>query len=205
MLAVTWAAIDNDGRIWVYRTFQESGLTISQACDKIKELTADEPIVTTYLPPDLYARSKESGRSLVEIWCENGIYSSKADNNRVTGHRIIRNMFTPIYTSNEFTRNRCNGREEVPMLMLFNNNYKLIEDLQAIQADKKNAADCSRTPHEITHSIDSLRYLVISHNFTPLDGEATPMILTEEDWDTESAFRFYEQEMKVGFTLKNFI
>ncbi|HHT16456.1 MAG TPA: hypothetical protein GXZ77_01865, partial [Papillibacter sp.] len=73
----------------------------------------------------------------------------KADSSRVHGHMMMKEMLRP----------RRDGR---PGLLIFNTCRGLARDLQAIQADELNPNDCAREPHDVTHSVDALRYFCVS-------------------------------------------
>ena len=50
----------------------------------------------------------------------------------------------------------------LPGLMLFSDLTKVAGDLRDIQTDEKNVNDCAKEPHEITHTVDSVRYFCVS-------------------------------------------
>lgn len=167
-LSVGWFAVDQDGRSWLYRTYEKKGLIVSQAAKMIKENTLpNENVVVTYAPPDLWARSKDTGRSMAETFMTAGIGLVRADNNRVQGHMLIKEAFAPIRVKDQYVRKKWAERynkdvEYIPALMIFNTCEKVIEDIRDIQADDNNPNDCSKDPHEITHTVDMCRYYIVS-------------------------------------------
>lgn len=173
MFACYWIAVDTAGRSYVYREFRQGRdnnlpeLTASQAAQKILENTLpNENITITYAPPDIWNTQKTDGKTIAEDFIINGVPLVKANNNRVQGHMQIKEML----------RKRQDGK---PMLYIFDTCPGLISDLRDIQSDEKNPNDCAKDPHDITHSVDALRYYCISRTL-PTEIEE-PVEVYEED------------------------
>jgi phage terminase large subunit len=150
MLACLWTAIDPSGRCYVYRELKISGLIVSEAARTVLESTLPgERIITTFAPPDIWSRQKDTGRSMSELFASCGVPLLRSDSGRVQGHLMIKEMLM----------HRSDGQ---PGLLVFDICRELIGDLQAIQADEANPSDCAVQPHEITHTVDALRYFCIS-------------------------------------------
>lgn len=146
MFACYWVAIDFDGRFWVYREFCESGLIVSDAAAAARNLTpADEMIQYTVAPPDMWSTMKDTGRTMAEVFTQNGIGLVRASNQRVQGWLLMK----------EFMKVRPDGK---PGLMIFEDCARLIRDIPALQHSDKNPSDCATEPHDITHSPDAIRY-----------------------------------------------
>ncbi|MDR0937161.1 MAG: phage terminase large subunit [Oscillospiraceae bacterium] len=142
MFACLWGAQSESGELTIYREFQRKGLLASEAAKLMLELTEPaEGIGYTIAPPDLWSRQKDTGRSIAEIFALNGATLAKCSNNRTAGWLEVREALR-------------GG------LKIFRNCEQLIQNLGMIQRDKLNPADCAKTPHEITHICDALRYLV---------------------------------------------
>ncbi|UOO38251.1 phage terminase large subunit [Oscillospiraceae bacterium CM] len=155
MLACCWIAVDETGRCYVYRALKKAGLVVSEASAVIREATLyQEQIAVTYAPPDMWNRQKDSGKTMAELFFSNGVPIIRADSSRVQGHMQIKEMLM----------DRTDGR---PGLLIFDTCRGLIEDIQAILADEANPNDCARQPHDITHSVDALRYFCVSRYLTP--------------------------------------
>lgn len=50
----------------------------------------------------------------------------------------------------------------LPGLVFFSDLEKVISDIRDIQADDNNPNDCAKQPHEITHTVDGIRYFCVS-------------------------------------------
>ena len=147
MLACYWAAIDYDGRIWIYRELCSPNLIVSQAAEAMRERTpAAETIRYTLAPPDLWSTQKVSGRTMAEEFIRCGVSLVRAPNQRVHGWLALK----------EYLKLWTDGR---PGMLIFEDCKRLIRDLAAVQHDEKNPSDVAKEPHEYTHSVDSIRYL----------------------------------------------
>lgn len=155
MLSCLWIAADGEGKCYVYREWHKSGLIVRDAARGILERTGAEEISATFAPPDLWSRQKDTGRTMAEIFLGCGVNLVKAGNDRVQGHMMIK----------EALARRPDGR---PGLMFFKGVSRLIRDLRDIEADESDPNDCAREPHELTHSVDALRYFCVSRK---LPGE----------------------------------
>ena len=157
MLACLWIAVDWEGRCYVYREVQRSGLIVSEAARLIRELTpAGETIDCTLAPPDLWSRQKDSGKSMAELFAQNGVPLVKADNSRIQGWMAEK----------ELLKLRQDGR---PGLLVTRECPQLIRNIMLIQHDKLNPSDCATEPHRITHINDALRYFCVAR--TPIQEE----------------------------------
>lgn len=186
MLACYWFAVDETGRVWCYRELKQKDLVVSDAARMILENTGiNEHIDITFAPPDLWSRTKDSGKSMAELFMTNGVPLVKASNNRVQGWLQMK----------EFLKDSPDGR---PGLIFFRNCKGIIEDIQAIQADEKNPNDCAKEPHDITHSNDAIRYFCVSRS---LPGEMEKVMEEPDDEPEED----YENTMTGGAATAEYI
>ena len=152
MFACLWVAVDFEGRAYVYREVQQSGLIVSEAAKLANSLTPpEEHIEFTIAPPDMWNRQKDSGRSMAEIFAQNGLGLLKASNNRVQGWMAVKELLKPMKSDTDR-----------PGLLVTENCVGLIRNLPSIQHDEKNPSDCATEPHEITHICDAARYFCVT-------------------------------------------
>ncbi|MBR5859556.1 MAG: phage terminase large subunit [Clostridia bacterium] len=153
MTACLWCACDSHGNILVYRELTEPNLTLSEAARRINELTPkSEQIRYTVASPDLWNRRQESGKSGFDVMTQNGLARMvKADNSRILGWRIVRE-YLKHGTSSELPPKLCIS-EACP---------DLIRSLTLLRFDEHVREDAASTPHEITHTPESLRYALMS-------------------------------------------
>ena len=178
MFACLWIAVDFEGRSYVYREVQQSGLIVSEAAALALSMTPpEERIEFTIAPPDMWNRQKDSGKNMAELFAQNGVGLLRASNNRVQGWAAEKEMLKPL-----------RGEKDRPGLLVTSNCRALIRNIMLIQHDEKNPSDCATEPHNITHINDALRYFCITRTLgaqlpeaaeDPMPGEAN------EDYDEE--------------------
>lgn len=169
MLACLWIGIDSEHRAYVYRELYESGLVISDAARKINALSENDDISISYAPPDLFSRRQDSGKSAIDIFCENGLYFYKANAARVAGWYALKEWLK-IRTLPDGTKK--------PNLFIGKNCVNLIRTLPALQFDTANPNDVSLNPHELTHAPDALRLFAYNVSLPPY-SEAEHTIVEE--------------------------
>ena len=179
MFSCFWYAIDQDGRMWFYRHYEEQNLIISEAARKALEHTPKtENIRSAYAPPDMWNRQRETGRTMAEVFAENGLPLIRSDNNRVQGHMLMKEMLAPKEVKDPYVKEMFG--DKLPMLMFFDNvGESVFSDIESIQADEDNPNDCAKQPHDLTHSIDGIRYAVVPHAMKA--QKPVPVMDEEED------------------------
>lgn len=152
MLACLWIAVDYEGRSYVYRELQQPGLIVSEAAKLMRDLTPPEEVIeATLAPPDLWNRQKDSGKSMAELFAENGVDLLRSGNNRVQGWMALKEALKPM-----------KGPEDRPGLLICKGCKGLYENLRSIQHDARNPSDCAVEPHDITHICDAARYYAVT-------------------------------------------
>lgn len=170
MFACLWVAVDFTGRCWVYREFAESNLIVSDAARAMRACTPlNERVGYTIAPPDMWNRQRDSGKSMAEVFMQNGIGLVKASNSRVQGWLQVK----------ELLKVRADGK---PGLMISEDCASLIEFLPLLQHDDKNPSDCATEPHEITHVPDALRYFCVMRTLPAI----APVAIGEYDEEDET-------------------
>lgn len=194
MFACGWWAVDEDGRSWLYRYFEQKGLVIKSAAKEIVDHTLpNENVQATYAPPDMWARSKDTGREIAEIFAENGVPILKASNNRVQGHMIMKNLMTPQELRDPYVRSLYgdSAPEKLPMLMFFRKEaLPCIDDICDIQSDETKPDDCAKQPHDVTHSVDMVRYYAINRTLEA-EAEKQQAEIYEDEFETEQDYEDY--------------
>ena len=151
--AAYWWAVDTQGFCTIYRELHEPNLIISQAAQRIKELS-HEKVDYVVASPDLWNKRQETGESGAQIMRANGIDNlTKANDSRIPGWRTMREYLNPI--PDEF-----GGK--TPRLKIFETCIMACKNIPLLQYDDKRLEDASDTPHEITHACESIRYGIMS-------------------------------------------
>ncbi len=158
MLAVIWVALDGAGNAFVFRELCVSGLIVSEAARQIRAASA-EPVIATFAPPDLWSRQKDSGKSMEELFRDNGVPLVRAGNRRPDGWMALAEWLSPPARSET---GQEAGEIPPPRLRIFQNCRELIRCLPLLQRDRHHASDCATEPHDITHICDAARYFAVS-------------------------------------------
>jgi phage terminase large subunit len=163
-LACYWIALDYQGKAYVYKELWESDLIVSQAAKRIIEFTLpDENIYQTIAPPDLWNRNRDTGDSTAKIFSDNGISLSEASNRVEQGCLDLKEWLALYETRHEQT-----GEIYRTANMLITDNCKnLIHSMMNILKDEKNPNVYAEHPHDLTHSIDSIRYFCAGRPYPP--------------------------------------
>lgn len=121
---------------------------------------------------------------MAEIFANAGLPLIRADNNRVQGHMIMKQMLAPIPLNDPFVKELYGGKDApktLPGLIIFDNIEKLVSDIADIQSDEDNPNDCAKQPHEITHTVDACRYFCINRVMEAEDEELKRQMAEMED------------------------
>ncbi len=165
-LACLFIAVDSLGYATVFKEVYAHDLIVSAAAAEILEASRGMDVYCTFAPPDLWARQKDSGKSIAMLFSQYGVPLTASDNNRVGGWMALKEWFKvlPDETGGKSPRLRISAACE-----------NLIRCLPSLIGDKKRAGDCLTEPHEITHLPDALRYFAVMQTGTP-QRKNTPKI-----------------------------
>ncbi len=143
MLACLFIAVDGSGRAYVYDEIYKSGLIVSEAAKLICAKAAQG--MTFIAPADLWSRQKDSGKSIAELFSENGVFLTRIKPNRVFGWASLK----------EWLALDENGESR---MVIDRRCANIIRCLPLLMHDKSVPDDAATQPHEITHAPDALRY-----------------------------------------------
>ena len=159
----------------VYREVYEPNLIIPQAAKLLRERNGEDYITAWFAPKDLWNRRQETGRSVADIFAEEGVYLDQVSNGRVAGWYELKRRLDA--KPDEFGKKQPNRR-------MFDSCVNLIRTLPALQHDEKHPNDCATEPHEVTHAPDAIRYFC--------DGCPLPASVPGK-WNSD--YRTYEEEI----------
>ncbi|MBO5682371.1 MAG: phage terminase large subunit [Clostridia bacterium] len=159
MLAVLLMGVDTDGVIFCRGELCQSGLTLSEAAERIAAFCRGERVDYAVASPDLWNRRQDSGRSGFEIMQNvSGMPPMiPADDRRIAGWRVLREYLS--------------AKEHSPKLYISSCCTEIIRCLPALLCDAARVEDASGEPHSITHAPEALRYAVMSRFSLPERGE----------------------------------
>ncbi|MBO4949453.1 MAG: phage terminase large subunit [Clostridia bacterium] len=143
MLAALFVAVDGEGRCVVYDEIHKENLIVSSAAVMIKEKL--DGVSAVIAPSDLWSRQKDSGKSIAELFSDNGVYLTKLRSERIGGWMCLKEML------------KSDGK-----LKIMHSCPNLIRCLPLLMHDKARIGDAATVPHSITHAPDALRYFAVS-------------------------------------------
>ena len=178
MLAGYWIAVDFDNNAYVFREVYESNLLVSEAREKIKEMTHEN--VYMYLaPPDMWNRHKETGKSTADIFAEGGIELYKTNNDRIQGWLQMKEWLK-VYKDEQ--------EQDTSKIKIFSTCKNLIRCLPQVQHSDKKIGDVANEPHELTHSVDAIRGFCVYWTQEPIfvpKKEEIPFELQTDEGDED--------------------
>lgn len=170
MFACYWVAVDTDGRSYVYRELCQPDLIVRDAAKEIHSHTLPgERIEITFAPPDMWNRQRTDGKTMAEDFLLNDVSIIKVANDRAQGALQMKNMLADM-------------EDGKPGLLIFDNCKRLIDDLAAVQCDEKDPNKYATEPHDITHTVDALRYYCVSRQMPAVvEKEREDSIFDDDD------------------------
>lgn len=128
---------------------EHKGLIVSEAAAAIKGLMAGYTVRSIFAPPDLWGKSRDTGKSIAEVFRENGVTLRQVKSSRVAGWLHLKEML-------QVKTDEQGGRTSD--LKIFSCCRHLIRTLPAVAVDPHDPNDVATEPHELTHAPDALRY-----------------------------------------------
>lgn len=177
MLACYWYSVDEMGYVTIYRELYQSGLIIDDAARAIhRAMQPDEMqrISCIFAPVDLWGRRQETGKSVADRFADMQIFLEKVSGRREPGWYEVKRYLHP--QTDEFGDTR-------PKLQIFSSCRNLIRCLPAVQHDEKFPNDVAKTPHELTHAPDALRYFCDGLPLPPAKMRKERMFSYEKELD----------------------
>ena len=148
MLAAIWIAIDEDNHATVYRVDGGPNKTIGEAAELILRRSEGEEIDMFLAPSDLWSRSQESGKSRAQLFSEAGLGLVQTTRDFPAGCAAMKQWLSD------------DEKTHTPWLRFYKPG-ELWNCLTKIQCDEKNADVYAKTPHNLTHYPDALRYFCV--------------------------------------------
>lgn len=157
--AILWAAIDYDGKVFIYDEHYKANETISYHAEEVKKRGK---VSVIYIDPSCVAKvipKKGQLYSIIDEYSEYGIYPVLA----------VKDVFSGI--------NRVKEYFKQDKLFIFKNCVNLLDEINQYQwkrlrpGEEKNEPDEPRKYRD--HACDSLRYLIASH-MNPSAEDTTP-------------------------------
>lgn len=169
--AVLWAAVDEDGRVWVYRELYAKQVGEADQAKRILEAesseqptddggteTVMEPIVARFADDAMWA-TRGDAKAISAIYAENGVHlteAGKGAGSRVTGWQRVRSYLSE---GPACSHHRALGWTTCPRIHFFPQAENLFLELRDLpHATKGDPEDADSDAPD--HASDALRYLL---------------------------------------------
>ena len=150
--AVLWGAVGPDETVYIYRELYVTKMLAEDLAEAVLRLEQNERILYGVLDSSCWHKRGDTGPSIAERMILKGCRWRPAD--RSAGSRVA--------GKNEIHRRlQVDPFTEQPRMRIFNDCLHLIADLPTIPLDKNNSEDVDTKFHS-DHTIDALRYLLMS-------------------------------------------
>lgn len=178
--SVLWGAVDEDGRVWVYRELYKTHIgEITQAEMILAAESAGEHVAVRFADDAMWA-TRGDAKPIAQVYSENGVHltqAGKGAGSRVTGWQRVRSYLAEAPAC---PHHRANGWATCPKIHIFSTVTELYRELTDLpHATKGDPEDADTTASD--HAADALRYLLTNLGTGPefpiLDEVVTDPVL----------------------------
>lgn len=159
--AVLWGAVDEDGRVWVYREIYEVQVGESQQARRILGAEAGGERVAVRYADDAMWATRGEAKPIADVYAENGVPltpAGKGPGSRVAGWQ---RWHSYLAEAPACPHHRALGWETCPKVHIFRTCEKLIFELKNLPyARTGNAEDADTSAAD--HAMDAGRYLLLN-------------------------------------------
>ncbi|MEY9937304.1 hypothetical protein [Streptacidiphilus sp. MAP5-3] len=174
--AVVWCAVDEDGRVWLYRELKARKVGEADQAKRILAAEAGENVLARWADDAMWA-TRGDARPISSIYDEHGAHLTEAGKGgRIAGWQRLRSYLSD---GPACPHHREQGWETCPMLHVFSSCSNFVRDLPALPfATKGDPEDIDTAADD--HLADALRYLLIN-----LGGGASLLIHDDKPQQTD--------------------
>lgn len=156
---VLWAAVDEDGRVWVYREIYETQVGEAEQARRILAAeTDDEPVVARFADDAMWA-TRGDAKPIADVYADHGVHLTAAG--KGAGSRVIgwQRVHSYLDEAPACPHHRAQGWQTCPRMHLFSTCVNLFRELQDLpHATKGNPEDADTSASD--HAADAIRYLL---------------------------------------------
>jgi hypothetical protein len=157
--AVLWAAVDEDGRVWIYREIYRRGVgEAEQARQILAAEAAGEHVAVRYADDAMWA-TRGDAKPIASVYADNGVHlapAGKGAGSRVNGWQRVRSYLADAPAC---PHHRAQGWETCPKIHIFSTVTELYRELSDLpHATKGDPEDADTTADD--HAADAVRYLL---------------------------------------------
>jgi hypothetical protein len=157
--AVLWGAVDEDGRVWVYRELYATQVGEADQAKRILEAEADGERVLARWADDAMWATRGDAKPIADVYAENGVHltpAGKGPGSRVAGWQ---RWHSYLKDGPACPHHRSLGWTACPKIHIFRTCKFLLSELPALpHAVTGNVEDSD--PKAVDHALDAGRYLL---------------------------------------------
>lgn len=157
--AVLWGAVDEDGRVWIYRELYQRQVGEAEQARRILASEAEgESIAARYADDAMWA-TRGDAKPIADVYAAEGVHLTQAG--KGAGSRVIgwQRVHSYLAEAPACSHHRAQGIEECPRLHIFSTVTELHRELSNLpHATKGDPEDADTTADD--HASDALRYLL---------------------------------------------
>jgi phage terminase large subunit len=173
--AVLWAAVDEDGRVWVYREIYETQVGETDQARRILDAEAEGEHVAVRWADDAMWATRGEAKPIAQIYTEVGVHLTQAG--KGPGSRIAgwQRWHTYLDEAPACPYHRALGWETCPKIHIFRTCEKLIFELKNLPYARTGNPEDADT-NAADHAMDAGRYLLLNLGTGPqfpVDDEPT--------------------------------
>ncbi|MEV5944435.1 hypothetical protein [Streptomyces sp. NPDC051994] len=157
--AVLWGAVDEDGRVWIYRELYQRGVGEAEQARRILAAeTVGEHVAARYADDAMWA-TRGDAKPIASVYADEGVHlnpAGKGAGSRVNGWQRVHSY---LGDGPACPHHRAQGLDACPRLHVFSTCQELYRELSDLpHATKGDPEDADTTADD--HLADSLRYLL---------------------------------------------
>ena len=163
---VLWAAVDEDGRVWIYRELYATQVGETDQAQRIRQAEdVDEHLTARYADDAMWA-TRGDAKPIAEVYADEGVdltEAGKGPGSRVIGWQRIHSYLAEAPAC---PHHRAQGWDTCPRLHVFSTCTELVRTLPSLpHAKTGNPEDADTTAED--HAPDALRYLLVNLGTEP--------------------------------------
>lgn len=159
--AVVWGAVDEDGRVWIYREKYAKHVGEADQAKRILAAESDDEYVSVRFADDAMWATRGDAKPIADVYAENGVHltqAGKGPGSRVNGWQRVHSYMAD---GPACPHHRAQGIEQCPMLHVFDTCVNFIETVPNVPHAKVGDPEDVDTKSD-DHIADALRYMLIN-------------------------------------------
>lgn len=159
--AVLWAAIDEDGRLWIYREIYRTHVGEAEQARLILEAEGEDEVVARYADDAMWA-TRGDAKPIADVYAEAGVHltpAGKGPGSRVAGWQ---RWHSYLAEAPACPHHRAQGWETCPRVHIFRTCTNLLHEMENLPYATTGSNPEDSDPRSPDHAMDAGRYLLLN-------------------------------------------